>query len=59
MFGALHVCALFCFSMCLPRQDCEDCPTAYVPLVVPGNIQAEDFDLGGEVLDFDLTSAAV
>lgn len=30
-------------------QDCAECPTAYATLLVPGKIQAEDFDLGGEV----------
>ena len=42
------------FSTCcrlspLPNQDCAECPIAYATLVVPGQIQAEDFDLGGEV----------
>eukprot|EP00752_Nemacystus_decipiens_P002207 g2098.t1 len=33
-------------------QDCGECPTPYTSLVVPGTIQAEDFDLGGEGVGF-------
>lgn len=38
----------------LPDQDCGECPTAYTTLVVPGTVQAEDFDLGGEVRELSL-----
>jgi len=42
----------------LPRsrshQDCGECPTAFTTLVLPGTIQAEDFDLGGEVRELSL-----
>ncbi|CAM9259092.1 unnamed protein product, partial [Hapterophycus canaliculatus] len=33
-------------------QDCRQCPAAYSSLVVPGDVQAEDFDLGGEGVGF-------
>lgn len=36
-----------CFE--LLSQDCGVCPTPFGTLVVPGDIQAEDFDNGGEV----------
>lgn len=48
------ICAFACFASCLPRQDCKECPASYKSLAVPGNVQAEDFDLGGEVLDIGL-----
>ncbi|CAM9771595.1 unnamed protein product, partial [Scytosiphon promiscuus] len=33
-------------------QDCQECPSAFLTLAVPGEVQAEDFDLGGEGVGF-------
>lgn len=51
---AVSVASLYSLTPSLPGQDCGECPTAYTALVVPGTIQAEDFDLGGEVREMSM-----
>lgn len=58
-FVAVTFASLYALVPFLPDQDCGECPTAYTSLVVPGTVQAEDFDLGGEVGKLSLRQVSV
>lgn len=51
-FDRIRVTASYCrrtCAACVCQQDCGECSTPFTSLTIPGDINAEDFDVGGEV----------